>query len=411
MTSSAPVPQRSGPAPTVDVSGLAQERLDTGTFPAERRSEFRVHIAPAVHAGVHDHAAKDTSVEICGVLVGRWAQDADGPYANITEMIRCEQAAQKFAEVTFTHESWSQINKEMDSKYQDLRIIGWYHSHPNFGIFLSDRDVFIQEHFFSGPGQVAFVVDPVRKIEGMFEWRRGKPTPMSHYWIGNHLAMKTADEPPAQQAAAGVAAAGTAPPPVESWSAVTMPLLFSICTFLLGYMLSGRLTSWERQNIEAGAVARYGLWKGVRPGLEEYLGKLEGLQSKLLQEVKELSAEHAELVAEDKEKKAELAKRWRTVQEELLVTRRGLHELAEVYGYTDSERATLLQIVMQQQRELENLSPPSGKDDGRKKEKPKESDSKSNKSSDEKPPAKEPEKSKSESKSEPVTKDEKKVEK
>src|SRR6185369_3929322 len=135
-----------------------------------------------VHSGTHQHAAHDTSVEICGVLVGRWEKDNDGPYAVITEFIRCDNAAQKFAEVTFTHESWAQINREMDTKFQDLRIVGWYHSHPNFGIFLSDRDFFIQQNFFSGPGQIALVIDPVRKIEGVFEWRHGGTAPTPYYW-------------------------------------------------------------------------------------------------------------------------------------------------------------------------------------------------------------------------------------
>ena len=75
----------------------------------------------------------------------------------------------------------------MDTRYADKRIVGWYHSHPDFGIFLSDRDCFIHEHFFSGAGQVAYVVDPVRDLEGVFSWQKGKPTPMSHFWVGSQI--------------------------------------------------------------------------------------------------------------------------------------------------------------------------------------------------------------------------------
>jgi hypothetical protein len=35
-------------------------------------------------------------------------------------------------------------------------------------------DVFIHEHFFSGPGQVAFVDDPKGGDRGLFVWRRGR---------------------------------------------------------------------------------------------------------------------------------------------------------------------------------------------------------------------------------------------
>ena len=75
------------------------------------RSAFRLHLAPEVHRGVEAHAKADSSVEICGVLVGQWGQDAQGPFALVTDYIRCDNAASKFAEVTFTHESWSQINQ------------------------------------------------------------------------------------------------------------------------------------------------------------------------------------------------------------------------------------------------------------------------------------------------------------
>ena len=101
--------------------------------------------------------------------------DASGPHAQASAYIRGEAASSKFAEVTFTHETWAHINEQMDTRYADLSVIGWYHSHPDFGIFLSERDRFIQEHFFAGPGQFAYVVDPVRKTEGVFVWKKGKP--------------------------------------------------------------------------------------------------------------------------------------------------------------------------------------------------------------------------------------------
>lgn len=45
---------------------------------------------------------------------------------------------------------------------ENLRIIGWWHSHPNFGCFLSSTDLITQKSFFHKSYQVALVVDPVR---------------------------------------------------------------------------------------------------------------------------------------------------------------------------------------------------------------------------------------------------------
>jgi hypothetical protein len=77
--------------------------------------------------------------------------------------------------VTFTSETWTHIHDQMDGRFPNMRIVGWYHTHPGFGIFLSDMDVFIQENFFGEPWQIAFVDDPKGGDRGSFVWRGGAP--------------------------------------------------------------------------------------------------------------------------------------------------------------------------------------------------------------------------------------------
>jgi len=49
---------------------------------------------------------------------------------------------------------------------EELRIVGWWHSHPGFSCFLSRTDLHTQEFFFPESYQVALVVDPIRdKLE------------------------------------------------------------------------------------------------------------------------------------------------------------------------------------------------------------------------------------------------------
>jgi hypothetical protein len=61
----------------------------------------------------------------------------------------------------------------MDSRYPDDRIVGWYHTHPGFGIFLSEMDLFIQNNFFNEPWQIAYVDDPKGGDRGAFVWEKG----------------------------------------------------------------------------------------------------------------------------------------------------------------------------------------------------------------------------------------------
>ena len=336
------------------------ESLAEAPFPSSGPSSFRVHLDPEVHRGVAEHAAADTSVEICGVLVGEWRKDSEGPYAVVTNHIQCEGATSKFAEVTFTHESWAQINREMDSRYSEQRIIGWYHSHPDFGIFLSDRDCFIQENFFSGPGQIAYVVDPVRRLEGVFDWRAGKPEPVSHYWGGDRIVSVQASEQPAGGVAAHSAdpsEAGRESAPAERPRRATLDVvtvLGWLSLFLLGYLLAGAQTSWQRSRMVQGAVAHYGVHKLMRVGFEQQLKETRERLELIDEEVESLlDVDQSKL---DDEQAKSFADRRQLVQQALALSRESLKKIEDTYGYTDLERAALASYIAAKQAELTRLN-------------------------------------------------------
>ena len=120
---------------------------------------------------VYDHVYDNHTHEVGGVLVGDLG---DGEMPVVTGAIAALEARGERASVTFTHDAWSSIHAQMESAYPGKQIVGWYHSHPGFGIFLSGHDMFIQENFFSDPRQIAYVVDPHAGTEGVFGWRGGK---------------------------------------------------------------------------------------------------------------------------------------------------------------------------------------------------------------------------------------------
>ncbi len=122
---------------------------------------------------IERHALSDTSVELGGILLGKECIDeATGhPFVMITHCLEAKHYANTQASFTYTHDSWEEITRERDRLYPESDIVGWYHTHPNFGIFLSHHDVFIHQHFFAHPLQVAYVVDPINQTRGFFQWR------------------------------------------------------------------------------------------------------------------------------------------------------------------------------------------------------------------------------------------------
>ena len=119
---------------------------------------------------IRQHARSSMATEICGVLIG---QDKD-QHIEVSASIQGENAEQAGAHVTFTQNTWEHIYSVKDKKFPSQRIVGWYHSHPGFGIFLSEHDTFIHKNFFSSPGQVAWVFDPQSDEEGCFGWVKGR---------------------------------------------------------------------------------------------------------------------------------------------------------------------------------------------------------------------------------------------
>ncbi len=134
--------------------------------PAKAFATVRVLMEAEVSRQVRQHGRSSMKAEVCGVLIGR-------EEANTTVIDACisgVNAAQGGAHVTFTQDTWQHIYEVKDKEYPDARIVGWYHSHPGFGVFLSDHDLFIHKNFFSSPNQIAWVYDPHTDEEGCFGW-------------------------------------------------------------------------------------------------------------------------------------------------------------------------------------------------------------------------------------------------
>ena len=124
-----------------------------------------------------DFSAGELQREVGGFLLGGvYGETAggSGQYVVVRHFHPAFEAESGSASLKFTHESWSILHREIQQRFPDESILGWQHTHPGFGIFLSAYDLFIHRNFFSQPWQIALVVDPQRQELGFFHWRRGE---------------------------------------------------------------------------------------------------------------------------------------------------------------------------------------------------------------------------------------------
>ena len=116
------------------------------------------------------HVAEQLENEVGGFLIGFLAGDG----LTVTHALPAREAVGSAAQLTFPPESWSAVYAVIEERNQGERLVGWYHSHPGHGVFLSAYDQFIQTSFFPEEGQIAMVIDPQSGEEGVFVTRNSK---------------------------------------------------------------------------------------------------------------------------------------------------------------------------------------------------------------------------------------------
>jgi proteasome lid subunit RPN8/RPN11 len=124
------------------------------------------------------HARTNTRVELGGVLLGgKFVDDTGRPFVVVHEAIRAEHYEATRGSFKFTHDTWADITRQRGEFPPQYQLVGWYHTHPDWGVFLSGMDMFICENFFNDDLDVALVIDPCRGDRGWFHWDRQSGQP------------------------------------------------------------------------------------------------------------------------------------------------------------------------------------------------------------------------------------------
>jgi proteasome lid subunit RPN8/RPN11 len=145
--------------------------------------DLRIFLTEEILRQVLNWSLSDLDHELGGVFVGDHYTSGGVQYIEIAGYIRAAHYQNTAASFRFTHDSWSAISREKESRFGDRRLVGWHHTHPGYGIFLSSMDLFIHRHFFDLPWMVALVVDPRQDKMGFFQWKKGKVVPCGFFFV------------------------------------------------------------------------------------------------------------------------------------------------------------------------------------------------------------------------------------
>jgi proteasome lid subunit RPN8/RPN11 len=122
------------------------------------------------------HLSHDPYNETGGVVVCQayFCPKSKKYYTEIVASIAAPYTVGNRVHFQFTPECWQAIFSTQKQDFPGTTIVGWYHSHPGHGIFLSGTDLNTQRLSFKQIWQIAVVYDPLRKEIGFFYGAEGK---------------------------------------------------------------------------------------------------------------------------------------------------------------------------------------------------------------------------------------------
>lgn len=117
----------------------------------------------------HAKSAAEKGNEAMGLLAGEVREWRGKRYVLVEDYLTGDNSATSVS-VRFSQEAFPHLAEQINQARKEGKIIvGWNHSHPNYGCFLSPTDVSTQKKYFSEEFNIAVVVDPVRREKKVFK--------------------------------------------------------------------------------------------------------------------------------------------------------------------------------------------------------------------------------------------------
>lgn len=148
-----------------------------------------VLVIPEVLSKLFLYAVSNSPKEMAALLIG----NLQGEYLVISDIRNCKRSKSTATSVEIDAEEMSEISNSLD---KDSFVVGWAHSHPRYGAFMSGYDLMVQKDFqnmFSD--SVALVLDPFAwgNIEfSFFRLVDGKSKKMQYsFMVNENEALQT----------------------------------------------------------------------------------------------------------------------------------------------------------------------------------------------------------------------------
>ncbi len=141
---------------------------------ADENKSFSLYVLNDRLKKIENHLKENPKTESGGVLLGHAFTDIDNPRKTFTVIVGSVPVLSTNSSIGHYTVSPEELIKSRSKIPEGLMSVGWYHSHPGHGIFLSNADMAIVKSIYNLDWHVALVFDTFSEDKGFFYGEKGK---------------------------------------------------------------------------------------------------------------------------------------------------------------------------------------------------------------------------------------------
>lgn len=123
-----------------------------------------IHISSLALLKMLKHGRAGVPMEVMGLMLGEFVDDFT---VHVIDVFAMPQSGTGVSVEAVDEVFQTRMMEMLKQTGRDQMVVGWYHSHPGFGCWLSSVDVSTQHAFERlNPRAVAVVVDPIQSVKG-----------------------------------------------------------------------------------------------------------------------------------------------------------------------------------------------------------------------------------------------------
>jgi len=123
-----------------------------------------IHISSLALLKMLKHGRAGVPMEVMGLMLGEFVDEYT---VQVIDVFAMPQSGTSVSVESVDHVFQTRMVDMLKQTGRSEMVVGWYHSHPGFGCWLSSVDINTQQSFEQlDPRSVAVVVDPIQSVKG-----------------------------------------------------------------------------------------------------------------------------------------------------------------------------------------------------------------------------------------------------